>query len=174
MTRALVPLLLLLAACEPADPSENFTITLAGGEPTWRIDLNPSTVAADVDTNVDLVIAYDGGGDTGGMDTGTSGNAEVYQYRIAFAIGGDEGPAIAGSWVTEDAEGNVTGALEIAPGSSASVSVRAAAADQLAWAAANHGGGETQVSATVTLEGYVGNQDFSVSEGFTFIFSEYR
>lgn len=174
MTRALapVPILLLALGCEPESTADRISITVGGGDPVVRMDLEPITLAADVDNNVDVII------DFAGEDNSTSEPASVIfeQYRIDYGFGEDcAGQGRADG--TGDCAPYISGPIfvEVFEGSSEQLSLRGAVEEQLDWVWARYPGDEFDVPARVSLSGaYDEREGVTVSAEYTATFADYR
>ena len=165
MHRALAPItaLLLVAGCEATSTGDRIKIEVAGGEPTVRMDLEPVTLAADVDNNVKISVTFD-------EDPNATTNAdnapivEFTQYRIDYGLGEEEAPYIAGEIF-----------LRVAVDATEEILLRGAVEDQLDWVANRYRGDELDVAARVSLAGiYEDLEGVTVSAEYTATFADYR
>lgn len=167
MTRALAPLpiLLLCFGCETAGTADRIAVTLSGGAPNVRMDLEPITLTSDVDNNVEIDVAFDPDENA----TGEAASAIFTQYRIDYGFGdcaadGDCAPYISGELY-----------LEVFEGTTESLTVRGAVEEQLDWVQARYPGDEFDVPARISLAGAFDElEGITVSSDYTAIFADFR
>lgn len=167
MTRAFAPLpiLLLCLGCEAASTADRIAISLAGGQPNIRMDLEPVTLTADVDNNVEIDVDFAADDSA----TGDAASAIFTQYRIDYGFGdcatdGDCAPYISGELY-----------LEVFEGTTETLIVRGAVEEQLDWVQDRYPGDEFDVPARISLAGAFDElEGITVSSDYTAIFADFR
>jgi hypothetical protein len=151
-----------IAGCDLPDVSDRVSMELSGGAPKQRIDLDPTTVAPEIDNNISVDVSFELE-DEG--DTPSDATIVFTRYRVDYKIGEEEAPFLAGEID-----------LEIAEGSSDSITVRAASGPQLSWVAERYSGaGELDVQARVHLAGiYDDEEAVLVTHEFIATFADYE
>lgn len=147
---------LLLLGCDE-DVGSRITLTLEDDPPTWRVDLNPLTIAEGVDNTVTVDVEFEA------LDETLSRQMDWQGYRIQYGQGQDFSPFLVGELNLIQEEG-----------SPAQLVLRAANDEQLAWVFDRYTGGELLLFFRIRLFGVLEETlGVEVEEQFTASFADY-